>query len=108
MNRKGNWTERLWRELSFDSKSSLQHLTVNQACSNWLRQKAFNLVPMNNHVFRQKAFNFLPMNNLFIVPKTLADAIFFVTPSQHHAFFLLTPPQLTTTISFFFSSVTLY
>ena len=63
------------------------HLTVNQACSNWLRQKPFNLVPMNNHVFRQKAFNFLPMNNLFIVPKTLADAILFVTASQYHAFF---------------------
>ena len=63
------------------------HLTVNQACSNWLRQKAFNLVPMNNHVFRQKAFNFLPMNNMFIVPKTLADAIFLLPLPSTMLFF---------------------
>jgi hypothetical protein len=45
------------------------------------------LPPMNNHVLRQKALNFVPMNNLFVVPKTLADAILFVTTSQYYAFF---------------------
>jgi hypothetical protein len=55
--------------------------------SNWLRQKAFNLASMKNHVLGKKAFNLPPMNNLFVVSKTLADAILFVTTSQYHVFF---------------------
>lgn len=42
---------------------------------------------MKNHVLGQKAFNLPPMNNLFVVSKTLADAILFVTTSQYHVFF---------------------
>lgn len=49
-----------------------------------LQEKLTNL-ENENHVLRQKAFNMPPMNNLAATPKTLSEVIFFVTLWQFNA-----------------------
>lgn len=49
-----------------------------------LQEKLTNL-ENENHVLRQKAFNMPPMNNLAVTPKTLSEVIFFVTLWQFNA-----------------------
>jgi hypothetical protein len=64
-------------------------------CEFRLQEKLTNL-ENENHVLRQKAFNMPPMNNLAVTPRTLPEVIFFVNNSQF--MLLLLTPLLCNTI----------